>query len=131
MGRVSLVTGNRFLIDTQILIWSFNDPGRLPSRYVDILAGSNDSFVSVATIWEISIKQSIKKIRMPADYLSGLRRSKTAILPISVEHADAVKDLPLHHRDPFDRMIIAQARVEELTILSSDRQFTLYDVSLA
>jgi PIN domain nuclease of toxin-antitoxin system len=125
------VTVKGYLLDTHLLIWSFNEPEKLTDHHAAFLKGDAPTFVSIATIWEIAIKESIGKLRMPQDYLAGLQSSSTGILAIRPDHTRAVRDLPLHHRDPFDRMLIAQAQMENLTILTSDRHFALYDVSLA
>lgn len=86
--------------------------------------------VSAASIWEISIKRSIGKLTAPTDLLDVLSRSGFASLPISAEHAVVAGDLPLHHRDPFDRMHVAQARVDRLRLITHDPRLGDYDVDL-
>lgn len=117
------------LIDTHILLWHMTGSERLQKHHGDILKNSDNLLVSVATIWEISIKASIRKLPMPDDLLEQIHSSNIDILPISPEHALAVSNLPQHHRDPFDRMLIAQARLEKLTIMTMDKHIRLYDVA--
>jgi PIN domain nuclease of toxin-antitoxin system len=130
MGRISIVSRGSYLLDTHILVWAFTDQSRLSTKQQEIIRTA-ETWVSVATVWELSIKQALKKIRMPADYIAGLKRSETKILPVSLEHAAAVAALPHHHRDPFDRLLIAQARIEGLILMTTDRHFSAYDVELA
>lgn len=87
-------------------------------------------FVSAVTAWEIAIKRSLGKLRAPENYLDALKRYRFTPLDISTEHALAVEHLPHHHHDPFDRLLIAQATHERLTLVTRDRRFDLYDVRL-
>jgi PIN domain nuclease of toxin-antitoxin system len=97
-------------------------------------AWANTFYLSAASVWEIVIKHAAGKLRLPAEpvaYLRGrLAETPAGILPISHEHALQVALLPLHHRDPFDRMLIAQAQVEGLHLMTADRQFKAYPVDL-
>lgn len=90
----------------------------------------NDVVVSAASIWELAIKRSIGKLTIARDLLEEIDAADLTQLPITVEHAEAVAALPLHHRDPFDRLLIAQAQLEGLTIVTRDAEFAQYDVSL-
>lgn len=128
MGRVHLVSVG-FLLDTHIFIWSLTDPDRLAPRHMDIIAGDERTFISIASLWEIAIKESLRKITMPDGYIAGVESSSTTILPIRPAHIECTRTLPFHHRDPFDRMLIAQALVDDLSILSVDRHFSAYDVA--
>jgi PIN domain nuclease of toxin-antitoxin system len=85
--------------------------------------------LSAASIWEIRIKQAIGKLALPANFADVLARQPFEPLAVTVAHAHALQELPLLHRDPFDRLLIAQARVEGMTILTRDNAFTQYDVS--
>lgn len=87
--------------------------------------------VSAESIWEISIKQRLGKLTAPPDLLSVIRKLDAEIMPITAEHAHAAVSLPLHHGDPFDRLLIAQARLEGLTIMTADAYFSVYDVPVA
>jgi PIN domain nuclease of toxin-antitoxin system len=81
-------------------------------------------------IWEIRIKQALGKLEIPSNFYQVLKDQGFEMLSITADHADAARDLPLHHRDPFDRMIISQARLEGLSIVTHDKIFKKYDVSL-
>lgn len=87
-------------------------------------------FVSAATVWEIAIKRRSGKLRLEQAASRLLRTEGFEELDVTVEHAEVAGSLPLHHRDPFDRMLIAQAQREDLTILSRDAAFSLYDVTV-
>jgi PIN domain nuclease of toxin-antitoxin system len=88
----------------------------------------NEVFVSLASVWEIGIKKGIGKLSAPPDLESQLTNHEFVPLPIRFAHADAVSVLPLLHRDPFDRMLVAQAQVESMTILTRDPRIARYDV---
>jgi PIN domain nuclease of toxin-antitoxin system len=120
------------LLDTHIFLWAIDDsPNLSPAARAAILDGQNVVYVSAATAWEISIKRSIGKLKIPQDdYLEELRLHRFTPLSITTEHALAVEDLPPHHKDPFDRMLIAQAQMERLTIVTRDQRLSLYDVKI-
>ena len=128
MGRIHQVI--RYLLDTQIVLWAVEDSPRLPRRSRRILADGPRCYVSIASIWEMSINEGIGKLNVPADLLDRIASVGATILPITVGHARAVRDLPRHHNDPFDRMIVAQARMEGLALISVDREIARYDVDL-
>jgi PIN domain nuclease of toxin-antitoxin system len=131
MGRVRQVRPTSYLLDTHVLLWSLNNDPRLSRHHFDIIEAKENLTVSVVSIWEIAIKRSLGKLTTRDDLLGNITRRPIRILPIDEVHALETEQLPLHHRDPFDRMLISQARVEELTILTSDKRFALYEVSLA
>jgi len=110
------------LLDTHAFLWAVDNHPRLsPQARAAIIDGGNIVFVSVATAWEIAIKKSIGKLAIPSgDYLEELRLHRFTPLDITTEHALAVETLPPHHKDPFDRMLIAQAQVEQLTLVTRD-----------
>ena len=124
----------RILIDTHILIWHLGDDERLSSYHGQIIENpANSVLVSIASFWEIAIKSSRGKIslaRSIEDILAEIDHSSSTILPIKPEHTLQVSKLPFHHKDPFDRMIIAQAVVEGVTLMSTDRDFTAYGVDV-
>lgn len=121
----------KVLLDTHTLLWWLDDHASL-SRLVRNLLKKSDTvvFVSAASIWEISIKTSLGKLTVPDNYREKAAQSNFLPLPISFEHAAAVAVLPYHHTDPFDHMLIAQATVEQLTIISRDQRFKQYDVQV-
>jgi len=86
--------------------------------------------VSAATIWEVAIKRSLGKLEAPERLLSQLERAGVDLLPVRARHADRVAALPLHHRDPFDRLLVAQATVEGLALVSGDEDIRRYDVEV-
>jgi PIN domain nuclease of toxin-antitoxin system len=119
----------RLLLDTHVLLWWLADDASLGESARDAIANPETLILfSAASIWEIRIKQAIGKIDLPANFDELLADQPFEPLSVNVSHAHAVKDLPMLHRDPFDRMLIAQARIERLTILTRDQIITQYDV---
>jgi PIN domain nuclease of toxin-antitoxin system len=123
----------RILIDTHIFIWYIQNSERLPRSIVTLINdGKNDVLLSVASIWEMAIKQSTGKLNLGVPYASfieeQMRLNNIELLPIRLEHFEVITTLPFHHRDPFDRLLIAQAMVEDLIIVSADSMFSLYPV---
>ena len=121
----------QLLLDTHVLLWSLAGDDRLGDRAVDLIEdGRNVVYVSAASIWEISIKRSLGKLRVPGDVPTEVDAASFIRLPISFEHADAVAALPDLHADPFDRMLIAQARTDRSTLMTDDALMQRYDVQL-
>lgn len=120
----------RYLADTHVLLWALHGDPRLPSRHEAILRSSASVRASFASLWEISIKVGLGKLETVDDVPSALEAIGVGLLPIAVAHIHAVRALPRHHGDPFDRMLIAQARIEGLTILTVDEAFRAYDVDV-
>jgi PIN domain nuclease of toxin-antitoxin system len=117
------------LLDTNVLLWWLDGAERLPSAAIGSISDEgNDVVVSVATIWEISIKKSLGLLAIDGDLRQHIKEQAFRELPIDGRHAVEVENLPLHHRDPFDRLLVAQARCEGLTLLTGDRQLASYDV---
>jgi PIN domain nuclease of toxin-antitoxin system len=121
----------RYLADTHILLWALADDPHLPERFRPILLSGADVFFSAASVWEIAIKKSLGKLNAPDRLREVLPRAGFRALDITAAHAEAVGSLPFHHADPFDRLIIAQAMGEKLTVLTADAKFSLYDIILA
>jgi len=123
----------RFLLDTHTLLWSFNDSPSLSPRARKLIEnGSNEILISAASGWEIATKVRLGKLPTGADLVDELERYLAQLgcdaLPISLDHAVRAGSLPGEHRDPFDRMLIAQAQMENLRIVSNDRIFDAYHV---
>jgi PIN domain nuclease of toxin-antitoxin system len=123
------------LLDTHIWLWLVSQPERFSTGVRELLASSENDFqLSTASLWEISIKHSTGKLDLPGDPAAlipdWMRRSRVTALPILQNHALAVDRLPFHHRDPFDRMLIAQSRIEEMPIVTRDPVFDAYDVEV-
>jgi PIN domain nuclease of toxin-antitoxin system len=121
------------LLDTQIWLWSIVSPDRLNQRARQIITSSqNRLYFSAASAWEIAIKYAFGKLPLPeppeAFVQPRLARDRFQVLAVSLEHALQVAELPPHHRDPFDRMLVAQSRLENLPLLTADPVFGKYDV---
>jgi PIN domain nuclease of toxin-antitoxin system len=125
------VTGAGYLLDTQIVLWDLADDPRISRTHDAILLGDAPKFFSVASLWEIAIKTRVGKLVMPAGLLAVLGASDIELLSILPNHVFHTASLPLHHSDPFDRLLIAQAQLEGLTLVTADKQFAHYDVALA
>lgn len=120
-----------FLLDTHILLWFLENDSRLSEIIREAIASpKNLVFVSSVSAWEISIKQSIGKLTAPYNLEEALRFSRFEVLSVTLAHGVKVANLPMYHKDPFDRMLITQALVEDLTIITVDTKFKLYNVSL-
>ena len=119
----------RLLLDTHVLLWAvLNDP-RLTAVQAQAIS-DGELYLSSASVWEIGIKRAIGKLDVPDDLFDIAVDAGCRSLPISWTHAEAAAALPLHHADPFDRMLIAQARCEGLSLVSSDTKLAAYDVDL-
>lgn len=121
------------LLDTHTLLWAFFQKNNLPEHTRNIIEEAETVYVSVASLWEIAIKQSIGKLDLNctiADIVQICNEEGIEILQITAQHLDQIKQLPSPHNDPFDRLIISQAMVEDLTIISKDRFFDKYDIKL-
>lgn len=119
------------LLDTHVLIWILSNEEKLSAAARRAAADpGNEVFVSAVTAWEIAIKRGLGKLRAPDNYLEALRLYRFTPLDITSEHALAVENLPRHHDDPFDRLLIAQAQLEKLTLVTSDERFGKYEARL-
>lgn len=121
----------RLLLDTSTLLWWLDDDRKLgPAARAAIASPDNEVYVSAASAWEISVKRASGKLDAPFDVADALERSFFIELPIEVAHAMAAGELPPHHTDPLDRMLVAQARVEGLTLVAHDAGIARYDLEL-
>jgi PIN domain nuclease of toxin-antitoxin system len=120
----------RLLLDTHVVLWWLADDPTLSDEIKRSIDEEIDVFVSAATVWEVAIKQSLGKLVAPVDLPEKIRDSELRNLPITADHAIAAGRLPLIHRDPFDRMLVAQARSEGLTLVTRDEALGHYDVDL-
>jgi PIN domain nuclease of toxin-antitoxin system len=118
------------LLDTHVILWWLTDDLALSDEVKTRLDDEPDVYVSPASLWEVTIKQSIGKLSEPIDVAEEIRDSGFRELPITFHHAIAAGRLPLIHRDPFDRMLVAQALCEGLTLVSRDPHIRRYDVAL-
>ena len=120
----------RLLLDTEAFIWWDANDRRLGARARAAIQDAPEVFVSAASAWEIVIKVALKKLRTTRRPLEALLDASFRELPVTFQHAEALETLPAHHADPFDRLILATAAVEGLTIVTSDRLFNLYALPL-
>ena len=123
----------RVLVDTHALIWAVDEPARLGSTArLALEDDSNEVVISAATVWEIAIKTGLRKLTLSMPYKEWMNRAiadlGSTILPITVEYADVQATLPGHHRDPFDRMLIAQAQVEDIPLATNEETFDRYGI---
>jgi PIN domain nuclease of toxin-antitoxin system len=119
----------KLLLDTHILIWWLSEASRLSQTEIDIITDSdNFIFVSAATAWEIAVKKMIGKLEAPDDLPAALAINNFLELPITIEHSQKLYQLPSHHNDPFDRIMVAQAMSEDLTFMTRDTKISLYEI---
>ncbi len=124
----------KYLIVTHILLWHMNFSELLPPKARAAIENTDNTiFISHSTLWELAIKVSIGKLSLTIPFLEfeeKLTAEGFSILPFSLKSYEILSSLPFHHKDPFDRMIIAQGVAEDLTIISADRAFSTYDCKL-
>lgn len=125
----------RVLLDTQCWLWMHAEPERLSESALGVIQDpANQLFLSAASAWEISIKYALGKLQLPeppAVYVpSRMARVDTVELPISLDHALRVAALPTHHRDPFDRLLVAQCQADGARLMTADPQFRAYDLDV-
>jgi PIN domain nuclease of toxin-antitoxin system len=118
------------LLDTHVLLWWLAASERLTKRIRRVVADCPRVYVSAATVWEIAIKRALGKLEIPDNLEETLAANSFVSLPISVSHAIAAGKLPRHHDDPFDRMLVAQAALGSLTLLTADARLKAYDASI-
>jgi PIN domain nuclease of toxin-antitoxin system len=124
----------RLLIDANALIWAVDDPARLsPAATTGLQDPTNQLLFGAGTVWEIAIKVGLKKLTLTQPYLDWMRQAiadlALTLLPVSLEYADTQAKLPRHHGDPFDRLLLAQAIVEGIPVVSADVQFDAFGIT--
>ena len=124
----------RYLLDTHMFLWAMLQKNKITPAIWETLENlENQLFLSAASAWEIGIKAGLGKLVLPGDpavYVPRRARGAHILsLPVTEDHALAVHSLPMHHTDPFDRLLVAQAQMESLTIVTADAQFANYDVN--
>jgi PIN domain nuclease of toxin-antitoxin system len=125
----------KYLLDTEVWLWTLTEPEQINPGVRQLIAGGEEElYLSAATSWEISIKSALGKLPLPEPPALYVPRRMLAQgirpLPITHNHALGVSALPMHHKDPFDRLLIAQARAEDMVILAADRSFARYEVAI-
>jgi PIN domain nuclease of toxin-antitoxin system len=120
----------RLLLDTNVAVWLLlGDRERVSAGAVQVLEDAdNEVALSAASVWEIAVKRSLGKVTLPDGWSAALRRLGFDPMPITAVHAHAVEGLPWHHRDPFDRLLVAQACVERCALVTADRRLVSYPV---
>ena len=120
----------RLLLDTNVAVWLLlGDRERVSAMAVKALEDTNNEVaMSAASVWEIAIKRSLGKVTLPNDWAAALQRLRFDPMPVTAIHAAAVERLPWHHRDPFDRLLVAQASVERCAFVTADRRLAKYPI---
>ncbi len=119
----------KILLDTHILLWWLNQDQKLSSAQTAMITDpDNLVFVSAVTAWEIAVKKMTGKLEAPDDLPAALAANNFLELPITIEHSQRLYRLPLHHQDPFDRMMVAQAMSEDLILMTRDSQIASYEI---
>jgi PIN domain nuclease of toxin-antitoxin system len=121
----------RLLLDTHVFLWWLADSARLGADTRKLIAHADAVQISAASAWEVAIKMGLGRLRLDDPIAALIERDGFEELPITIAHAAELLLLPHHHGDPFDRMLVAQARVEGLTLVSHDRQLKPYQVTIA
>lgn len=120
----------RLLLDTHVVLWQLSGVRSLGTRAQETIAAAGELAFSVVSFAEIGVKAAIGKLAVPHDLDAQIAAAGVRVLGLSAEHGLAVASLPLHHRDPFDRLLIAQARAEGLTLVTADMRIHAYDVAV-
>ncbi len=120
----------RLLLDTHVVLWWLADSAELSGEIKNLLDTEPAVYVSAVSPWEIAIKQSLGKLTGPEDLAERVRDSQFTSLPITAGHGVRAGRLPQHHRDPFDRLLVAQAQIEGLTLVTRDKWIEQYDVQV-
>jgi PIN domain nuclease of toxin-antitoxin system len=124
----------KILVDSHVIIWAVDEPSKLSPLATSLLEDvQNDLLLSAASLWELSIKVGLSKLQLSLSYREWMElvieHLMLTLLPISLHHAEIQSHLPLHHRDPFDRMLISQAIAENIPVVSSDAAFDAYGIA--
>jgi PIN domain nuclease of toxin-antitoxin system len=128
---MGLVIPMKLLLDTHALLWAVTNDSSLSAQARDAIASENNVvFVSLASLWELQIKESIGKIKLPVNFYEELGPAGFELLPLLLEHIQQLRKLPMHHRDPFDRMLVAQAQCDQLLLVTRDEEIRKYGLSV-
>jgi PIN domain nuclease of toxin-antitoxin system len=118
----------RILLDSHVALWWLEGNSALGPRCRELIESADEAFISAATPWELGIKRALGKLSMPDGLDEELETQGFVSLPITAAHAELAPSLPAHHRDPFDRMLVAQAQLETLVLVTGDALLDSYDV---
>jgi PIN domain nuclease of toxin-antitoxin system len=121
----------KFLLDTHTLLWTVFEPDKLSAEAQEIIVDQNNIIgVSLVSLWEISIKRNIGRLDIPKDFFEMVTTGGFEMLPLTIAQIEQYQKLPLHHRDPFDRMLVVQARQQKLVLITRDSEISKYDVKI-
>jgi len=120
----------RILVDSHVAVWWLDDSASMGATCRDLIARADEVFFSAVTPWELGIKRALGTLTMPDGLAAALASGGFTPLAISIAHAERAPALPAHHRDPFDRMLVAQAQLESLAIATADPALSAYEVEL-
>ena len=118
----------RILLDSHVVLWWLDDSAEMGPRCRELIRHADEAFVSAVTPWELGIKRALGKLTMPEGLVDEFESAGFVSLSIAAAHAEVAPVLPSHHRDPFDRMLVAQAQLETLVLVTADRAFAGYEV---
>jgi PIN domain nuclease of toxin-antitoxin system len=124
------MTESGLLLDSNVVVWMDALPQRIPVAVRSRIESVQNVYVSAVTAWELAIKQSLGGLVLARPISSLIRFAGYIELPVSIRHGEAVQGLPLYHRDPFDRLLVAQAMMEGLTLVTADRQLHRYGIPI-
>jgi PIN domain nuclease of toxin-antitoxin system len=129
-GTTAVTPSNSLLLDSNVIVWLSNRSPRLSANVLDQIQTRPDVYVSAISALELSIKQTIGKLTLLGSVSEMIQKKNMKELPVTVAHGEAVQNLPLHHRDPFDRLLVAQAMVEGLVLVTADQMLLHYGVPI-
>jgi PIN domain nuclease of toxin-antitoxin system len=124
------MSDSAFLLDSNVLVWLDQKPERIPAHVLRMIESAPQVFLSAVTAWELGIKQALGDLTLLQPVSEMLHTHSMTELPVTIRHGEAVRDLPLHHRDPFDRLLVAQAKIEGLVLVTGDRKLLQYGVPI-
>lgn len=122
----------KYLLDTHIVLWIAENSSRLSGKVKHIILDSSEKYVSIASVWEVAIKISTGKITLEggvADFFRMIDANGFTLLPIKREYIEYIQNLTFHHRDPFDRLLVATTACERMSLITADENIRLYDIS--
>lgn len=119
----------RILLDSHVALWWLDGSAAMGPQCRDLIEHADEAFISAVTPWELGIQRALGKLTMPDGLVGELESEGFASLPVTAAHAELAPVLPPHHRDPFDRMLVAQAQLETLVLVTADKALASYDVA--
>lgn len=121
----------KYLLDTHALLWAVFEPDKLSPKAQEIILDRNNVIcISLVSLWEISIKRNIGRLNIPAEFFTTVQKGGFELLPLTIAHIEEYQTLPLHHRDPFDRMLVIQTQQQQLTLITRDSEMSKYSVEI-